>query len=250
MPDGGQLTIETSTIDLDENSAARNPAAQPGSFVCLSVSDTGCGISHETLPRIFEPFFTTKDVGKGTGLGLATVFGIVQQHGGWINVSSEVDHGTVFRIYLPRLNTPPKKETAPSSISALPGGNETILLAEDEPALRALVRSVLTRLGYRVIEAPTGVRALELWEQNRDDIRLLLTDMVMPDGLSGRELADRLLASNPALKVIYTSGYNPEFAGKKFGLRDGVDFLAKPFAAPKLAETVRAQLDSQSAAMR
>ena len=250
MPEGGQLTIETSVIDLDETSAAQHPSAQPGSFVCLSVADTGCGIPHETLPRIFEPFFTTKDVGKGTGLGLATVFGIVQQHGGWINVSSEVGRGTAFRIYLPRLNTPALKEKAPSAMSALPGGSETILLAEDEPALRALVRSVLTRLGYRVIEAPTGVRALELWEQNRDDIRLLLTDMVMPDGLSGRELAERLLAANPALKVIYTSGYNPEFAGKKFGLRDGVDFLAKPFAAPKLAEAVRAQLDSQSAMLR
>jgi PAS domain S-box-containing protein len=250
MPNGGQLTIETSAIDLDENSAAQNPSAQPGSFVCLTVTDTGCGIPHETLPRIFEPFFTTKDVGKGTGLGLATVFGIVQQHGGWINVSSKVGRGTVFRIYLPRLNTPPRKEVAPSSMSALPGGNETILLAEDEPALRALVRSVLTRLGYRVIEAPTGVRALELWEQNRDDIRLLLTDMVMPDGLSGRGLAERLLAINPALKVIFTSGYNPELAGKKFGLRDGVDFLAKPFAAPKLAETVRAQLDSHKAVLK
>jgi len=244
MPNGGQLTIETSAINLDEDSAAQNPSAHPGSFVCLSITDTGCGIAPETLPRIFEPFFTTKEVGKGTGLGLATVFGVVQQHGGWVNVSSAVGRGTSFRLYVPRLNTPPRKANAISSISALPGGKETILLAEDEPALRALVRSVLTRLGYRVIEAPTGVRALELWEQNRDDIRLLLTDMVMPDGLSGRELAERLLASNPALKVIYTSGYNPEFAGKKFGLRDGVDFLAKPFAAPKLAETVRAQLDS------
>lgn len=250
MPNGGQLAIETSAIDLDEDGVAQNPSGHPGSFVCLTVTDTGCGIPAETLPRIFEPFFTTKDVGKGTGLGLATVFGVVQQHGGWINVSSEVGRGTVFRIYLPRLNTPPRKASAVSSMSALPGGNETILLAEDEPALRALVRSVLTRLGYRVIEAPTGVRALELWEQNRDDIRLLLTDMVMPDGLSGRELAEKLLAANPALKVIYTSGYNPEFADKRFGLRDGVDFLAKPFAAPKLAETVRAQLDSKSAVLR
>jgi len=250
MPDGGQLTIETTVIDLDESSVAQHPEAQPGSFVCLSVTDTGCGIPYDTLPRIFEPFFTTKDVGKGTGLGLATVFGIVQQHGGWINVSSEVGRGTTFRIYLPRLMTPAQKEKTPSAMSALPGGSETILLAEDEPALRALVRSVLTRLGYRVIEAPTGVRALELWEENRDDIRLLLTDMVMPDGLSGRELAERLLVANPALKVIYTSGYNPEFAGKKFGLRDGIDFLPKPFAAPKLAEAVRAQLDGLSTASR
>ena len=246
MPNGGQLVIETSIVNLDETGAAQHPEAQPGSFACLSVVDTGCGIPHETLPRIFEPFFTTKDVGKGTGLGLATVFGIVQQHGGWINVSSEVGHGTAFRIYLPRLSTPARKEIAPSSMSALPGGNETILLAEDEPALRGLVRSILTRLGYRVLEASTGVRALEIWRENRDDIRLLLTDMVMPDGLSGRELAERLLASDPALRVIYTSGYNPEFAGKNFGLRDGVDFLAKPFAAPKLAEAVRAQLDRRS----
>jgi two-component system cell cycle sensor histidine kinase/response regulator CckA len=247
MPNGGQLAIETFAVDLDEAAAAQYPSAQPGSFACLSVTDTGCGIPPEILPRIFEPFFTTKDIGKGTGLGLATVFGVVQQHGGWIDVTSEAGRGTAFRIYLPRLNASARKVAAPSAITKLPGGNETILLAEDEPALRGLVRSVLTRLGYRVLEAPTGVRALEIWQQNRDDIRLLLTDMVMPDGISGRELAERLLAANPALKVIYTTGYNPEFAGKKSGLREGLDFLAKPFAAPKLAAAVRAQLDSHAA---
>jgi len=250
MPGGGQLTIETSTIDLDAGDAAQYAAAQPGTFVCLRVTDTGCGIPHEILPRIFEPFFTTKDVGKGTGLGLATVFGIVQQHGGWINVSSEVGRGTVFRVFLPQLIRPGPQDQLPSTRAALRGGTETILLAEDEPALRALVRSVLTRLGYHVIEAATGIRALELWEQHRDEIRLLLTDMVMPDGLSGRDLAERLLAADPKLKVIYTSGYNPEFAGKTLGLRDGVDFLPKPFAAPKLAEAVRAQLDGVSGVLR
>ena len=243
MPDGGQLTIETSAVELTETEAAQYPSAHAGSFACLTVADSGCGIPPEILPRIFEPFFTTKDIGKGTGLGLATVFGVVQQHGGWITVLSQVGKGTAVRIFIPRQKASGKIASTPSTFSKLRGGTETILLAEDEPALRALVRSVLTRLGYRVLEAPTGLRALELWQQNRDDIRLLLTDMVMPDGMTGRELAERLLTSNPNLKVIYTSGYSPEIAGKNFPLREGVDFLAKPFAAPMLAETVRAQLD-------
>lgn len=243
MPDGGQLTIETVVVNLDEAAAAQYPGGRPGSFVCLSVTDTGCGIAPDIQPRIFEPFFTTKDVGKGTGLGLATVFGVVQQHGGWIAVTSDLGSGATFRIFIPRLTVSAAIAAAPSIMGKLRGGTETILVAEDEPALRALVRSVLTRLGYRVLEAPTGVRALEVWQQNRDDIQLLVTDMVMPDGMSGRELADRLLAANPSLKVIFTSGYSPEIAGKNSHLREGVNFLAKPFAPPKLAETVRAQLD-------
>jgi len=247
MPDGGQLVIETSAVDFDEAAAAQYPAGRAGAFACLRVTDTGSGIAPEILPRIFEPFFTTKDVGKGTGLGLATVFGVVQQHGGWLHVTSDVGRGSTFQIYLPRRTVVAGKVVASDSIARLRGGHETILVAEDEPALRALVRSVLTRLGYRVLEAPTGVRALEIWRENRDDIRLLLTDMVMPDGISGRELATQLLAANPGLKVIYTSGYNPELATKNSGLREGVDFLAKPFAAPKLAEVVRAQLDEAAA---
>lgn len=178
---------------------------------------------------------------------MATVFGVVQQHGGWVHVTSDVGRGSTFQIYIPRLMGAAGKEVVTDSIGRLRGGNETILVAEDEPALRALVRSVLTRLGYRVLEAPTGVRALEIWRENRDDIHLLLTDMVMPDGVSGRELAEQLLAANPGLKVIYTSGYNPELAVNNSGLREGVDFLAKPFAA-KLAEVVRAQLDGRSVA--
>jgi two-component system, cell cycle sensor histidine kinase and response regulator CckA len=207
------------------------------------VNDTGSGISPEHLPRIFEPFFTTKDVGKGTGLGLATVFGIVQQHEGWINVYSEVGKGTTFRIYLPRLARTDGLKTALLSLPAIVGGHETILVVEDEPSLRKLVHSTLTRLGYRVLEAPTGVVALEMWKQHRQEIQLLFTDMVMPDGVSGKDLAQRLLQENPKLKVIYTSGYSAEIVNRNFPVREGVNFLAKPFEAHKLARTVRNRLD-------
>jgi signal transduction histidine kinase len=148
MPDGGLLAIETSAVEFDEAAAGQNPPARPGSFVCLCVSDTGCGIPPEVLSRIFEPFFTTKEVGKGTGLGLATVFGIVQQHQGWINVYSEVGHGTTFRIYLPRLTQPSRSESIFPFQASVQSGNETILLVEDESALRATTRIVLSRLGY------------------------------------------------------------------------------------------------------
>jgi CheY-like chemotaxis protein len=244
MPTGGQILIETSTVEFDELAAAQFFQARPGSFVCLSVSDTGCGIPKDILPRIFEPFFTTKDIGKGTGLGLATVFGIVQQHQGWVSVYSEVGEGTVFRIYLPRLMT----GTAPkSSLSLAPstcGGNETILLVEDDSSLCIAVRNALSRLGYRVLEASTGINALEIWKQHRDEIHLLLTDMVMPDGMNGKELAQRLLQENPKLKVVYTSGYSADIAGKDFLLEDGVNFLPKPFELHKLAQTVRTRLES------
>jgi PAS domain S-box-containing protein len=243
MPDGGQLVIETSGVEFDEFAATQSAQARPGSFVCLSVSDTGCGIPAETLPKIFDPFFTTKDVGKGTGLGLATVFGIVQQHDGWLNVYSEVGHGTTFRIYLPRLAGMPAQKEAPPALAAMRGGNETVLLAEDEESLRVLVRTALSRLGYRVLEASTGVKALEIWKENRKEISLLLTDLVMPDGMTGKDLAQRLLQKNPKLKVVYMSGYSPEVAGKDFPLQEGVNFLAKPFQMQKLAQAIRNRLD-------
>jgi PAS domain S-box-containing protein len=173
MPNGGQLAIETAGVEFDELTAAQTAQARPGSFVRLSVSDNGSGIPPEILPQIFEPFFTTKDVGKGTGLGLATVFGIVQQHQGWINVFSEVGHGTTFRIYLPRLTGNAVLKSSPTALAAMRGGRETILLAEDDPALRVAVRKALSKLGYRILEAPTGVKALEVWKENRDEIRLL-----------------------------------------------------------------------------
>ncbi|HEY3932235.1 MAG TPA: PAS domain S-box protein [Verrucomicrobiae bacterium] len=245
MPNGGQLVIETSGVEFDEFAVTQSPQARPGSFVRLNVSDSGCGISPEILPKIFEPFFTTKDVGKGTGLGLATVFGIVQQHQGWINVYSEVNHGTTFRVYLPRLAKNAGQKSSQPALTTTSGGNETILLAEDDLSLRVSVRKALWQLGYRILEAPTGVKALEVWKENRDEIRLLLTDLVMPDGMSGKDLAQRILQENPKLKVIYMSGYSAETVGKDFPLKEGVNFLTKPFQASKLAQTIRNNLDSR-----
>jgi len=244
MPDGGRLVIETTSAEFDECAAAQSAQVRPGSFVCLSVSDSGCGIPPEIMPKIFEPFFTTKDVGKGTGLGLATVFGIVQQHQGWINVYSEVGRGTTFRIYLPRLAISAGPKSSAPALAVTRGGHETILLVEDDPSLRVSVRMSLSRLGYRIIEAPTGVKALEVWRQNRGEISLLLTDLVMPDGMTGKDLAQRIHNDDPALKVVYMSGYSAEVVGKDFPLHEGDNFLSKPFQASKLVKIVREKLDA------
>ena len=243
MPNGGQLVIETSGVEFDELAVSQSVKARPGSFVRLSVSDSGCGIPPEVLPQIFEPFFTTKAIGKGTGLGLATIFGIVQQHQGWINVYSEIGHGTTFRIYLPRLAREAVLQPSPPAPPAMRGGHETILLAEDDPALRAAVRRTLAHVGYHILEAPTGVQALEIWRQNRDEIGLLLTDLMMPDGMTGEVLAQRILQENPDLKVIYMSGYSAEVASKDFSMQEGVNFLNKPFTAQKLTQTIRGCLE-------
>ncbi|MGC3958859.1 MAG: ATP-binding protein, partial [Verrucomicrobiota bacterium] len=236
MPNGGRLVVETSLVEITETQADQSPQARAGTFVCLSVSDSGCGISAEILPKIFEPFFTTKDVGKGTGLGLATVYGIVQQHEGWISTYSEVGKGTTFRIYLPRVAQTTAPAPAKPTLAAVRGGSETILLVEDEAALRKLGINLLKRLGYTVLDAPTAVVALEVWKNNRENISLLVTDLVMPDGMSGQELAARLLQENPQLPVIYTSGYSAEIAGKDFPLKEGVNFLSKPFNPVALGE--------------
>jgi PAS domain S-box-containing protein len=245
MPKGGKIIIEASAVIFDDSIKDQYVQASAGSFVCLSVSDTGSGIPPEILPKIFEPFFTTKDVGKGTGLGLATVFGIVQQHKGWINVYSEVGQGTTFRIYIPRLaKISDQKFVSPLTESAS-GGNETILVVEDEPKLRASVINMLSRLGYNVLEAHDGADALEVWNQHRDGIHLLLTDMVMPGGMTGKDLGERLLKENPKLKVIYASGYSTDVAARDFPLEEGVNFLSKPFQAQKLARIVRERLDAK-----
>jgi signal transduction histidine kinase/CheY-like chemotaxis protein len=245
MPGGGRLIIGTCGVEFDKTDATRSAQARAGSFVCLSVSDSGCGIPPEILPKIFEPFFTTKDVGKGTGLGLATVFGIVQQHQGWINVESKAGQGTTFRIYLPRLAGKADKKSAQPALPVMYGGSETILLAEDDPSLRTSLRITLTRLGYHVLETPNGVKAMEVWKENRDVVRLLLTDMVMPGEMTGDALAQGILKENPKLKVIYMSGYSAEAASKGFPLKEGVNFLTKPFLAAKLAQTIRELLDAK-----
>jgi len=244
MPRGGHLIIETCAVTRDVLPTSASPHARPGPYVCVSVIDSGCGIGPEALPRIFEPFFTTKDVGKGTGLGLATVFGIVEQHQGWIDVDSAPGRGTTFHVYLPRLLHSSNVLPALPPGSASPrGGTETILLVEDDAAVRAGVRQALARLGYRVLEAASGVQALEVWREHGAEIRVMLTDMVMPDGMNGRELAEILRLENPALTVIYSSGYSADIAGDALQLVDGINFLAKPFPVHKLARMIRDSID-------
>jgi len=243
MPKGGELIVETEAVEIDEATAAQTIQARPGSYVRVSVADTGCGIPPEVLPRIFEPFFTTKDVGKGSGLGLATVFGIVQQHQGWINVYSETGRGTTFRIYLPRLNQLVGKKVVRTSPAAIQGRNETILVVEDESVLRANVRKVLVRLGYRVLEASHGKAAIEVWKQHRADIRLVLTDLMMPGGMTGIDLAGELLRQDPNLKVVFASGYSADIASNDFPMVEGLNFLSKPYEVQKLAQIIRQRLD-------
>jgi CheY-like chemotaxis protein len=241
MPNGGKVTIETSLAEIDLQNLASHPQARVGSFVCLRVGDNGCGIPPEMLPRIFEPFFTTKDVGKGTGLGLATVYGIVQQHAGWVTVETGAG-GTTFRIYLPRLRSARPAPAIPPPKIMQPGV-ETILLVEDELSLRVLAKKILTKLGYTVLEAESGVRALSVWSRHREHIALVLTDLVMPDGLSGLELAEQLRRDQPDIKIIFTSGYSADIAGKDFPLQEGVNFLSKPFVAGDLTAMIRQTLD-------
>ncbi len=245
MPHGGKVVIATAATTLDLAAAEKIPEAIPGRCVRLSLSDTGSGIAPEVLPRIFEPFFTTKEVGKGTGLGLATVHGIVKQHRGWISVESVVGQGTTFHLFFPALAGQRSRARDGAAGQTAPIGNETILLVEDEQSLRLLISNILERCGYTVLSAATGKAALDLWEKRRGDIKLLLTDIVIPDGMTGIDLALQLCARDPALKVVYTSGY-PSEAGAAVTLTEGVNFLQKPCAPLKLAQTVRARLDAKA----
>ena len=243
MPKGGHLTFRSTIADVPETRSERFPDARAGRFVCLSVADTGLGMDAPTLERIFEPFFTTKDPGRGTGLGLATVYGIVKQHQGWLEVSSEVNQGTVFKIFLPAACKSAEPDTD-FFRGPVCGGDETILVVEDEPALRELVLEILQQYGYKTIEAANGVRALEIWEQRKDELDLVLTDVMMPDGVSGRDLAEKIHAHDPDMKVIYTSGYPMDVLGRDFFQKDGVIFLQKPYHPQTLAKTVRDYLDA------
>ncbi len=242
---GGRIIIQTERVSLDQHAVAPKPEARPGEFIRVSVSDNGCGIPPENLQRIFEPFFTTKEVGKGTGLGLATVFGIVQQHQGWVEVESQVGLGTTLHIYLPRNKTSVAVAAPLPATSSESGGTETILLVEDDPALRQIAHDILRQQGYRILEAESGVAALKVWRENRTGIQLLITDVVMPGGTNGRELAQQLQSERPELKVIYISGYNNELLGEGLPLSHNPNFLDKPFSIPALLRKVRSCLDGR-----
>jgi PAS domain S-box-containing protein len=245
MPHGGKLTIETANVNLDEDYARRDGNAAPGPYVRLSVSDTGCGMDAETRARIFEPFFTTKERDKGTGLGLATVYGIVKQSGGYIWVYSEVGRGTVFKIYLPRAPGSAEVRQQEEVQQTLPGGVETVLVAEDDPAVRALVCGALASRGYTVQEARDGREALAAARGYKGPIHLLLTDVVLPH-MSGRRLAERLRAERPESRLLYMSGYTDD-AIVSHGVSAGnVPFLQKPFSASALNRKVREVLDRPS----
>ncbi len=248
MPKGGELTVKTAVEIFETYHHDKNPEAQPGPHVCLTVRDTGCGIPPEHLSRIFEPFFTTKEPGRGCGLGLATVYGIVKQHHGWIEVRSQVGEHSEFRVFFPCLGGQAAAPAPKPKQPAIPGGTETILFVEDNDAVRDLTRAILERYGYRVIEAANGHRALEVWQKHKHEIDLLLSDIVMPEGMTGLELAERLAQDRDNLKIIFTSGYSADVVGQEFLINEEVNFLQKPFRPDKLLQAVRACLDAEGKA--
>ncbi|HMI31059.1 MAG TPA: ATP-binding protein, partial [Candidatus Limnocylindrales bacterium] len=244
MPTGGTLTIATANADLDESYASLHPGIMPGSYVMVSVSDTGIGMSPETLSRVFEPFFTTKEQGKGTGLGLSTVYGIVKQNGGCIWAYSELGLGTTFKVYLPRVDEP---VTAAAPRAVAPNfyrGTECVLLVEDDTAVRALARAVLEMQGYKVLEAPGPAEGIELARAYESRIDLVLTDVIMPR-MSGKEFAVRVLEIRPEVRVLYMSGYARHLMTSQGVLEAGTEFLEKPFTPQGLAYKVREVLDSR-----
>ena len=240
MKDGGRLLLGSGLRAFDADALVNRPDAPPGEYVFISVRDTGCGMNAETLSRVFEPFFTTKDMGHGTGMGLATVYGIVKQHGGWIDVESEPGHGTCFRVFFPIAEgkAAPTEERQELALRVAPGVRGTILVVEDEEMLREFVGSVLESCGHRVLFAANGVEALDVWAREKDGIDVLLTDVVMPESMSGWQLAHRLRAERPGLKVVYTSGYSPELIGGDFEQETNRVFLAKPYHSDRLAQIV------------
>jgi len=243
MPEGGRLTLETSNVELGEEYAARHADVEPGSYVMLSVTDTGCGMDEPTKARLFEPFFTTKEKDKGTGLGLSTVYGIVNQSGGHIQVFSELGHGTTFKVYLPRHKTATLATTAyPPKVTKLFMGTETILLTEDEDAVRNLTRRILRNAGYTVLTAANGGEALLIGAQHSGAIHLLLTDVIMPR-MSGKTLAQELLKTRPTLKILYMSGYTDNIMDAQGPIEESTHFIGKPFDMIDLTRKVRQILD-------
>jgi signal transduction histidine kinase len=244
MPRGGKLSIETSNVYLDESYAREHVSVDPGEYVMLAISDTGCGMNEETRQRIFEPFFTTKESGKGTGLGLSMVYGIVKQSGGNIWVYSEEGRGTTFKIYFPRVTAEAEEYRRVGDTFEMPKGSETILLVEDAALVRTLARQVLETAGYKVLEAASAEAALTICEPNGTRIDLLLTDVVMP-GMSGNDMSKILLARQPDMPVLYMSGYTDEAIVQHGVLEAGINFLQKPFSPGALALKVREVLDAK-----
>ena len=242
MPKGGRLIIETSNIDLDDAYVRTHSYVQPGPYAMLAVSDTGDGMDAATLSHLFEPFFTTKEAGKGTGLGLATVFGIVKQSGGHITVYSEPGQGSTFKVYLPRVDEK-GDAVAPTVAAPSPAGHETVLLVEDEEAIRLLIREILETVGYTVLDAGRPDDAAEIATAREGPIHLLLTDVILP-GMSGADLARRVQEARPETKVLFMSGYTDEAIGHHGVLESGTHFLQKPFASDALLRKVRDVLDA------
>jgi PAS domain S-box-containing protein len=242
MPDGGKLTIETAYVELDGAYSSQHVGMKPGPYVMLSVSDTGCGMDERTRARLFEPFFTTKQTGKGTGLGLATVYGIVKQSGGDIWVYSEPGHGTTFKVYLPHELSAKETGERASQLTTDAVGTETILVVEDEDAVRNLAKRILERAGYTVLTAANGGEALVICGRQQESVGLVLTDVVMP-GMNGKELADRLARLYPNLRVLYMSGYTDDAIVHRGVLAPGTHFIGKPFNAADLTRMVREVLD-------
>jgi two-component system cell cycle sensor histidine kinase/response regulator CckA len=246
MPKGGSLVLTTRSMSIGPSDAWQHADAHVGSFAALSVTDTGCGIEETTLKRIFDPFFTTKGPGKGTGLGLATVYGIVRQHQGWVLVDSRVGKGSTFSVYLPQSGEEASEPVVHTGVVEVRGGNETILLVEDDTSVRRAGAAGLRRAGYRVIEATSGIDALKVWAQHNGRVDLLFTDMVMPEGLTGLDLSERLRELKPGLKVVVSSGYSVDLAKNSGNIPEDVVFLPKPWQMADLLVAVRKALDGES----
>jgi two-component system cell cycle sensor histidine kinase/response regulator CckA len=246
MPKGGRIVVETSNVDLDVHYAEDHATVKPGRYVMLAVSDTGIGMSQETVAHIFEPFYTTKESGRGTGLGLSTVYGIVKQSGGYIWVYSEPGRGSTFKVYLPRVEELPEDTATTPSGPLSTKGTETILLVEDEEAVRELIETVLRERGYQVVAARDTQHAEDLAKNFEREIHMLLTDVVMP-GTSGRELAARISVIRPGIRVLYMSGYTDNVITSGGMLEKGLAFLQKPFAPSILVQKVREVLSQTPA---
>jgi CheY-like chemotaxis protein len=245
MPEGGKIIFETKNVCLDEADGQQHPVAQPGEYVMMVVSDTGIGMTPEIRDRAVEPFFTTKEVGKGTGLGLATVHGIVKQANGDISIHSELGQGTTFRIYFPRVDEP--AEAAVHAEVQIPlGGTETILVLEDEATVRDIIRDSLETFGYKVLEAADPQEALDVARVHDDEIQLLLTDVILP-GIGGREAAKRMTALRPGIKVLFMSGYTDDAIAHHGVLAPNVAFIQKPFGPMALARKIQEVLSAETA---